>query len=134
MMVMTVMTVMMMMMVMMMRRIGIDDDIDEDTDDIDDDVGDYWPHVYVGIPKHGTCSISVIRTSTRVCVCVRERGCPAKATLGNTKGSVKCVACLACPRACQPAVMPNKESSQSDGRNDVGLVVRRHFYHSKNRH
>lgn len=60
------------MMVMMMRRIGIDDDIDEDTDDIDDDVGDYWPHVYVGIPKHGTCSISVIRTSTRVCVCVCE--------------------------------------------------------------
>lgn len=68
---------------------------------------------------------------TGVCECVRERGCPAKATLGNTKGSV---ACLACPRACQPAVMPNKESSQSDGRNDVGLVVRRHFYHSKNRH
>lgn len=95
-------------------------------------------YMYLGRHKHGTCSISVIRTSTRVCVCarvgVRERGCPAKATLGNTKGSVKCVACLACPRACQPAVMPNKESSQSDGRNDVGLVVRRHFYHSKNRH
>lgn len=129
---MVMMMIMMMMMVMMMRRIGIDDDIDEDTDDIDDDVGDYWPHVYVGI----STVHAVYQSSGRPHrgVCVRERGCPAKATLGNTKGSVKCVACLACPRACQPAVMPNKESSQSDGRKDVGLVVRRHFYHSKNRH
>lgn len=85
---MMVMTVMMMMMVMMMRRIGtcIDDDIDEDTDGIDDDVGDYWPHVYVGISTVHAVYQSSGRPHRCVCVCVRERGCPAKATLGNTKG------------------------------------------------
>lgn len=69
-----------------------------------------------------------------VCVCESEDARQRRRWAIPKVHSVKCVACLACPRACQPAVMPNKESSQSDGRNDVGLVVRRHFYHSKNRH
>lgn len=69
---MMVMTVMMMMMVMMMRRIGIDDDIDEDTDDIDDDVGDYWPHVYVGISTVHAVYQSSGRPHRCVCVCESE--------------------------------------------------------------
>lgn len=79
---MMVMTVMMMMMVMMVRRIGIDDDIDEDTDDIDDDVEDYWPHVYVGISTVHAVYQSSGRPHRCVCVCARAR-MPGKGDAGQ---------------------------------------------------